>query len=84
MNGSHPSDEWSDHLKAETRKAIENIDVLGTQDGHLVFKNLAGGFGIASMQDLVSGRLRITDVRTGGQSVFGTTDALIAAGWAID
>ncbi len=74
------SNEWSHSLKAATRKAIDNFEVLDTADCKVFLKITGGGFGAILMDDLVCGKLRVIDFRTGGHSVFGTTEAVIAAG----
>ncbi|MBM1172845.1 hypothetical protein [Microvirga arabica] len=84
MDRAQPDNYWSDSLKAATREAIKNLDVLATPDGSLPLKHVDGAFGTISLDDLVSDRLRVVDRQTGAESMFESADALIAAGWAID
>ncbi|OZB05789.1 MAG: hypothetical protein B7X67_11375 [Rhizobiales bacterium 39-66-18] len=74
---------WSDELKALTRAAVEDLDVM-PRGNDVFFKHIRSGFGIMSFSDLVSGELRMRDAETGMITTFADVDALIAAGWAID
>lgn len=48
------------------------------------FKNSDGRFGIMDEGDLIAGRYRIRDVKSGEEQDFANADVLIGAGWAVD
>lgn len=77
------TNDWSDDLKAQTRDAIEG-GMFVTRDGRLYLKHVTSGFGIMTEDDLLSGVLRVVNVRTGAETTFASADELIAAGWALD
>lgn len=74
---------WSDELRARTRDAIEG-GMFVARDGRLCLKHIASGFGVMTEDDLLSGVLRVVNVRTGAETTFANADELIAAGWALD
>lgn len=73
-----------DDIKARTRDAIGNFDILDLRDGRLHLKHVTSAFGTIVGDDLERGVLRVIDKRTGEDTTFASVDALIAAGWVID
>jgi hypothetical protein len=84
MDKDSTDDKWSYSLQTATRKAIENLEILGTLEGGLPLKHIGGAFGTISLGNLINKELRIVDRHAGTESVFETFDALIVAGWVID
>lgn len=81
---STPKNGPSDEIKARTRDAIGNFDVLNLRDGQLHLKHVTSAFGTIVGDDLERGVLRVIDKRTGEDTTFASVDALLAAGWVID
>lgn len=76
-------DQWSDLLRMLTRRALENYEFVPSEDG-LYFKQVQGGFGAISIDDLMSGTLRIVERGSGREFLFSNVEDLIRAGWALD
>jgi hypothetical protein len=73
---------WSEGLQQETRDAISEMRI--NPDGKLHFKNCHKGYAYMSVQDLLSGKLSLTDKESGEAIEFASTEELLAAGWAVD
>ena len=84
MAKSSANNDWSDALKAQTRKLIDSRGPIGTSDCSLSLKNTTNSFGIITESDLVNGVLRVVDRKTKAETTFATADDLIAAGWVLD
>ena len=76
-------DQWSESLRMLTRRALENYEFVPREDG-LYFKQIRGGFGSISIDDLMSGTLRIVERGCGQEFLFSNIEDLIRAGWALD
>lgn len=74
---------WSEGLQQLTRKAIRDMDV-SPYDGNLHFKHHGKGHAFITAQDLICGKLSLTDKQSGQVFEFENTDELLAAGWAVD
>jgi hypothetical protein len=73
---------WSEGLQEQTRDAISEMRI--NPDGKLHFKNHGKGGAFITAQDLMRGKLSLTDKENGQVSKFADADALLDAGWAID
>jgi hypothetical protein len=74
---------WSRRLQQQTRAAISEMQV-SPHDGNLHFKNYDKRYSFMTIQDLLCGKLSLTDKENGQVSEFVNTDDLLDAGWAID
>lgn len=83
MSRSNPVSDWSDTLKAETRKALDEMWPL-TSDGDLCLKHISSHFGIIRFHDLMRGAFLVVDRRSGAETSFASADDLIQAGWVVD
>ena len=73
---------WSEGLQQETLNAISEMRI--NPDGKLRFKNRHKGGAYMTFQDLLSGKLSLTDNESGEVSEFADTEELLTAGWAVD
>ena len=73
---------WSEGLQQQTRAAISEMRI--NPDGKLHFKNHSKSGAFITAQDLMRGKLSLTDKENGRVSEFADADDLLAAGWAID
>lgn len=73
---------WSEVLQQQTLDAIGETRV--NHDGKLHFKNHDSSYAFMTWQDLLGGKLRLTDKENGQVSEFANTDELLSAGWVID
>ena len=76
------SNSWSEGLQQQTLEAISEVRI--SCDGKLHFKNHDSRGAFMTWQDLMGGKLRLTDKVNEQVSEFANTDELLAAGWAID
>lgn len=76
--------EWSNEAKERTRDALGGFDLSLTQDGLIRLKHSEGAFGMIGVDDLVTGVLKVVDVRTKEVVTLRSAEELIAAGWVID
>ena len=76
--------EWSDDLIQRTREFLDSGGMVPSRNGEYHFKNADRRFGTMAEADLVTGRYRIRDRKSGEQQDFADVDALVAAGWALD
>ncbi len=74
---------WSEGLQQQTRDAISEMQV-SPHDGKLHFKNYDKGFAFMTIQDLLGGKLSLTDKENGQVFEFADVDELLNAGWAMD
>jgi len=74
---------WSEELQQQTRDAISEIRV-SPYDGNLHFKNSGGCFAFMTIQDLLGGKLSLTDKENGQVFEFADLNELLNAGWAMD
>ncbi len=81
---THPTNDWSDDLKAQTRDAIEGRGLFVSRDGYLHLMHAASTAGTIAEGDLARGVLRVVERRTGAETTFANAAELIAAGWVID
>lgn len=77
------TNKWSSTLQQQTRDAINDIQI-SPHDGKLHFKNCDKRAACLTANDLLGGRLSLTDKVSGHVSEFADADGLLAAGWAID
>lgn len=80
---ANSTDQWSNSLRMLTRRALENYEFVPRDDG-LHFKQIQGGFGTISVDNLMSGTLRIVERGSGQEFLFSDVEDLIRAGWALD
>lgn len=75
---------WSEGLRNETIRAIEDgvFDYLFT--GFLHLKNTDGRFGQITLNDVLARELKVSDKKTNEIYEYATAQALVDAGWAID
>ena len=73
---------WSQGLQQETRDAISEMRI--NPDGKLYFKNKHKGHAYMSAQDLMSGKLSLTNIESGAAIEFADMEELLTAGWAVD
>lgn len=74
---------WSDSLKRQTLEALEQGRVSpATLKLHL--KNINGGFGHITVQDLLDWRLNVHSETSGECWLAENAEELLDAGWAID
>lgn len=74
---------WSEILQQQTRDAISEVRV-SPHDGNLHFKSHDNRYSFMTVQDLLLGKLSLTDKDNGRVSEFANTDELLNAGWAMD
>jgi len=78
---------WSDSLKEQTRKIIENVDLasfLLNGQCHLKNSNPDHRFGYITVNDAIARRYVVQLKGDEGAEVFDSLDELIDAGWAVD
>ena len=80
MNNENKS--WSEGLQQETRDAISEMRF--NPDGKLHFKSHGKGYAFIAAEDLMRGKLSLSDTENGQVFEFANTDELLAAGWAVD
>ena len=73
---------WSDGLIEETRDVL-NLNCRLCSD-FVHFKNINGGYGKMSLDNLLAGEFIIQDKTTNIETTYNTHAELIEAGWAID
>lgn len=74
--------QWSDTLQSQTREALHQVPA--TPDGYVHMKNIDGRFGRMSAMDLIANTYVLLLKDRDETQRFGSVDALIDAGWAID
>ena len=74
---------WSEGLQQQTRDAISEMQV-SPHDGKLHFKNHDNRYAFMTIQDLLCGKLSLTDKENGQVSEFTNVEKMLDAGWAID
>ena len=79
---THQTSSWSANLQQQTRQAI--AQQLVTPDGHLHFKHPTLGYAHATLNDLTHDRLLLRSKTGIDERRFGSVEALLQAGWAID
>ena len=73
---------WSKELQQETQDAIGEMRI--NPDGKLHFKNHEGRYAFMSAQDLMRGKLSLTNKENAQVSIFANIEELLDAGWAVD
>lgn len=74
---------WSAELQQQTRVAITEMQI-SPHDGKLHFKKHESCYAFMTLQDLLCGKLSLTDKESGQVSEFADVDELLNAGWAMD
>ncbi|WGZ95509.1 MAG: hypothetical protein QJT81_05845 [Candidatus Thiothrix putei] len=74
--------DWTKALKQQTRDMIYNMQIA--LDGKLHFKHLNQQSGYITLQNLLDGKIVITNKQTGQERLFNHVDELLKDGWAID
>ncbi len=75
---------WSEAAQATTRENLTSLAILPTPDSEIALKHSDGAFATLAEDDLLAGRFRLTDRRSGEVSNFASVDDLIGAGWVLD
>lgn len=73
---------WSRSLQQQTRLGLELAPV--TPDGRLHFKHPTKGYAYLKLEELNDTHIVLYTKPEGEQLRFDDTDALLAAGWALD
>ena len=69
-------------LKQQTKDMIYNMQIA--PDGKLHFKHFNQQSGYITLQNLLDGKIVITNKQTGQERLFNHVDELLEDGWAID
>lgn len=73
---------WSEGLQQETRDAVSEMRI--NPDGKLYFKNKHKGHAYMSAQDLMAGKISLTNMENREAIDFADMEKLLTAGWAVD
>ena len=77
--------QWSQGLQAETREALEELDLIRICGYTIAMKHIGNeGSGMIGVDDVRTGRLRLVNRRTEVVTDFASADEVLAAGWAVD
>lgn len=74
--------DWTQSLKQRTKDMIYNMQIA--PDGKLHFKHLNQQSGYITLQNLLDGKMVVTNKQTGQEHLFNDVDELLENGWAID